>query len=234
MIKKNKIAVVIPCYMVSNNIDKVISKLPKFIDKIYLVDDACPENSVKNLKFKSKKIIKIYRKRNGGVGAAVKDGYRFSVKDKNNVTVRIDGDGQMNPKLIKKFVDPIVNKKAEFTKGNRFKDLSFVGIMPLARIIGNIFFSIIGNIITRNFGIFDFLNGFTCISNNALKKVLKKKLDDDYYFDTALVCNLSKLGVKILDIKMRSVYGNEKSNINIFSTGFTIFFKNIKFFFKNL
>ena len=137
---KNKIAVVIPCYMVSNNIDKVISKLPKFIDKIYLVDDACPENSVKNLKFKSKKIIKIYRKRNGGVGAAVKDGYRFSVKDKNNVTVRIDGDGQMNPKLIKKFVDPIVNKKAEFTKGNRFKDLSFIGIMPLARIIGNIFF----------------------------------------------------------------------------------------------
>ena len=39
MIKNNKIAVVIPCYMVSNNIDKVISKLPKFIDKIYLVDD---------------------------------------------------------------------------------------------------------------------------------------------------------------------------------------------------
>ena len=56
MIKKNKIAVVIPCYRVSNNINKVISTLPKFIDKIYLVDDACPENSVKNIKFKSKKL----------------------------------------------------------------------------------------------------------------------------------------------------------------------------------
>lgn len=58
MIKKNKIAVVIPCYRVSNNINKVISTLPKFIDKIYLVDDACPENSVKNIKFKSKKNYK--------------------------------------------------------------------------------------------------------------------------------------------------------------------------------
>ena len=111
MIKKNKIAVVIPCYMVSNNINKVISKLPKFIDKIYLVDDACPENSVRAVKSKSKKITKIFRKRNGGVGAAVKDGYNFSVGDNNDVTVRIDGDGQMNPKLIKKFVDPIVNKR---------------------------------------------------------------------------------------------------------------------------
>ena len=234
MIKKNKIAVVIPCYRVSNNINKVISTLPKFIDKIYLVDDACPENSVKNIKFKSKKIIKIYRKINGGVGAAVKDGYRFSIKDKNNITVRIDGDGQMKPKLIKKFVQPIVNNKAEFTKGNRFKDLSFIKVMPLSRIIGNIFFSIFGNIITRNFKIFDFLNGFTCISNKSLRRVLKKKLDNDYYFDTALVCNLSKLKVKILDIKMKAVYENEKSNINIFTTGFIILFKNIIFLFRNL
>ena len=218
--------------MVSNNINKVISKLPKFIDKIYLIDDACPENSVRNVKSKSKKITKIFRKKNGGVGAAVKDGYKFSVKDFNDVTVRIDGDGQMNPKLIKKFVQPIVNQQAEFTKGNRFKDLSFIKIMPFTRIIGNIFFSILGNIITGNFKIFDFLNGFTCISNNTLKKVLKKKLDDDYYFDTALVCNLSKLSIKILDIKMKAVYGNEKSNINIISTGFTIFYKNIFFFFR--
>ena len=231
--KKNKIAVVIPCYMVADNLNKVISKLPKFIDRIYIVDDACPENSVKKVLSKSKKIKKIFRKKNGGVGAAVKDGYKFSVRDNNDVTVRIDGDGQMNPKLIKKFVQPIVNKKAEFTKGNRFKDLSFFKTMPFTRIIGNIFFSIFGNIITRNFKIFDFLNGFTCINNKALKKVLKKKLDDDYYFDTALVCNLSKLNVKILDIKMKAVYGNEKSNINILSTGLTIFFKNINFLLKN-
>ena len=233
MILKKRIAIVIPCYRVSNNIDKVISKLPKFIDKIYLVDDACPENSVKKIKFKSKKIVKIYRKTNGGVGAAVKDGYKFSIKDKNDLTVRIDGDGQMNPKLITKFVLPIVRNKAEFTKGNRFKDLSFFKVMPYPRIIGNIFFSLFGNIITRNFKIFDFLNGFTCINNKALKKVIKKNLDDDYYFDTALVCNLSNLGVKILDIKMRAVYENEKSSINIFSTGFTILFKNIIFLFKN-
>ena len=29
-----------------------------------------------------------------------------------------------------------------------------------------------------------FLNGYTSINNNALRKVLRKNLDDDYFFDT--------------------------------------------------
>ena len=56
--KKRKIAVVIPCYKVSKIINKVINKIPKFVDKVYVIDDACPENSVKKIKSKSKKISK--------------------------------------------------------------------------------------------------------------------------------------------------------------------------------
>ena len=125
MYKNKKIAVVIPCYKVSKFINIVISKLPKYIDKIYVIDDACPDESVKKIYSKSKKIIRIYRKNNGGVGAAVKDGYRYSVRDKNHITVRIDGDGQMNPGLISKFIDPIIDK-SRFYKRNRFKNLIFL------------------------------------------------------------------------------------------------------------
>ena len=75
---KKKIGLVIPCYKVSKSIKGVIKNIPKFVDNVYLVDDKCPENSIKNFKTKSKKIKKIYRNKNGGVGAAVKDGYKFS------------------------------------------------------------------------------------------------------------------------------------------------------------
>ena len=53
--KKLKIGVVIPCYRVSENINKVLKKIPKFIDNIYIIDDNCPEKSY--LKVKKKKII---------------------------------------------------------------------------------------------------------------------------------------------------------------------------------
>ena len=86
--------------------------LPSYLDRIYVVDDKCPENSVKKIASKSKKIKKIYRNKNGGVGAAVKDGYKNSMKDFNHITVRLDGDGQMDPRLIK--------KPADFSTGNLF------------------------------------------------------------------------------------------------------------------
>tara|TARA_B100001093_G_C26633180_1_gene929805 strand:- start:51 stop:758 length:708 start_codon:yes stop_codon:yes gene_type:complete len=232
MYKNKKIAVVIPCYKVSAFINKVISTLPNFIDKIYVVDDACPEKSLHEIHSKSKKIKKIYRKRNGGVGAAVKDGYKNSLKDQNHITVRIDGDGQMDPKLIVKFINPIINRKAAFTKGNRFKNFDFLFQMPIARIFGNIFFSLIGIILIKNYHIFDFQNGFTCIDNKVLKNVLKKRLDNDFFFENSLIYNLSKMKIKILDINMKANYGKEKSNLNIFSTGFTILYKNILLFFK--
>jgi GT2 family glycosyltransferase len=229
MYRGYKIAIVIPCYKVSEIINKVIKNLPKFIDHIYVVDDRCPENSVKKIRSKSKRIKKIYRNVNGGVGAAVKDGYRLSIYDKNDITVRVDGDGQMDLRLIKYFIDPIIDKKAFFTKGNRFKDLYFIKKMPILRIIGNIFFSLMGNLITKNFKVFDFLNGYTAISNFALKKVLKKKLDDDYYFDTILIYQLNNLKFKILDIPMKAKYENEKSNINELKTGISFILKNVLF-----
>ena len=230
MYKNKKIGLVIPCYKVSKNINNVVDNVPNFVDKIYLVDDKCPENSVKKIRSKSRKIKKIYRSINGGVGAAIKDGYKFSLKDNNYLTVRIDGDGQMDPKLIKNFIEPIISKKAEFTKGNRFMDLTFIKIMPPMRIIGNIFFSLIGNLVIRNIKIFDFLNGYTSINNTTLRKVLKMNLDDDYFFDTILIYQSIKLKIKILDIQMMAKYENEKSNINIFTTVFSFLFKNLIFF----
>lgn len=229
MYKAKKIGLVIPCYKVSKTIGNIIKNIPNFVDNIYLVDDKCPENSLTNLKTKSKKIRKIYRSKNGGVGAAVKDGYKFSIRDKNFITVRIDGDGQMDLKLIRNFIDPIINNKAEFTKGNRFMNMSFLKKMPPQRIVGNIFFSLIGNLVSRNIKIFDFLNGYTAIKNSALREVIKTNLDDDYYFDTILIYQLIKLKIKILDVKMTAKYENEKSNINIFSTGFSFLIKNILF-----
>lgn len=228
MYKKKKIGIVIPCYKVDNFLNRVIKDIPNFVDKIYLVDDCCPEFSVKKVKSKSRKIKKIFRKINGGVGAAVKDGYQHSLKDNNYITVRIDGDGQMDLKLIKLFIDPIVDNNADFTKGNRFKNNTYLQKMPILRVFGNIFFSLLGILITRNNKIFDFLNGYTCIKNQSLKKVIKTNLDDDYFFDTALIYQLNKLKLRIMDIPMKAKYENEISNINIITTGFSILFKNIR------
>ena len=62
MYKGIKIAIVIPCYKVSTILNNVLKKIPNFIDNIYLVDDKCPENSVRKIKSKSKKIKEFIEK----------------------------------------------------------------------------------------------------------------------------------------------------------------------------
>ena len=104
--------------------------------------------------------------------------------------------------------------------------------MPLPRIIGNIFFSIIGNIITKNFRLFDFLSGYTCIRNHTIKKLLKTKIDNDYFFESVLIYNATRLNIKILDINIKAIYGNEKSNIDL-NVFFIILYKNLKYIFKS-
>ena len=64
---------------------------------------------------------------NKGVGGAVMSGYQAAIADGVHVIVKIDGDGQMDPKLIPYFVAPILRGEADYSKGNRFFDLEKIG-----------------------------------------------------------------------------------------------------------
>ena len=54
---------------------------------------------------------------NLGVGGAVIHGYRQAKQDGFDIAVKIDGDGQMDPALLPKFVADL--DKRRITKGNR-------------------------------------------------------------------------------------------------------------------
>ena len=133
------IAVVIPCYKVHEHILNVLDTIPEYISKIYCIDDGCPENSGKyiNENNNDERVNIIYHRRNKGVGAAMVSGYLQALSDNAEIIVKIDGDGQMNPSLISKFIKPIINNAADYTKGNRFFQLHNLDAMPLNRIFGN-------------------------------------------------------------------------------------------------
>src|SRR5207342_489335 len=100
--------------------------------RIYVVDDACPDHSGDFVAANcSDERIRIIRHpTNQGVGGAVMTGYRAALDDGATVIVKIDGDGQMDPRLLLHFIAPIVAGEADYTKGNRFYDLGDVGRMP--------------------------------------------------------------------------------------------------------
>jgi dolichol-phosphate mannosyltransferase len=215
-----KVAVVIPCYKVSKNLKSVLNDIGSEVTSIYCVDDNCPEESWKvaeSIANNDSRIRVIRREKNGGVGAAVILGYKAALKDGAEIIVKIDGDGQMTPKLIPKFIKPIYENRADFIKGNRFYDLKSISGMPLTRIIGNSMLSFINKLSSGYWNLFDPNNGYTAIHANVLKLIPMEKLNKRFFYEADLLFRLSTIRAVVKNIPMDSVYEDEKSNLSIFN-----------------
>lgn len=101
-----KIAVVIPSYKVINHILGVISAIGNEVSKIYVVDDHCPEGSGEYVERNctDPRVVVIRHQENQGVGGAVMTGYQAAIDDGVDIIVKVDGDGQMDPRLISDFI----------------------------------------------------------------------------------------------------------------------------------
>lgn len=231
-----KIAVVIPAYKVSNHIIEVVSEIGKDVDAIYVVDDACPEESGKlvSSKIKDKRVRVITHSSNQGVGGAVISGYKAALKDGADVIVKLDGDGQMDPALIKDLVFPIVEGKADYTKGNRFDSITGLRQMPGIRIFGNGALSLMTKISTGYWNVTDPTNGFTAIHREVLAGIDMEMLSKRFFFESDLLFRLSLARAVVWDIPMESRYGTEKSNLKISRALFEFTFKHGVNFHKRL
>jgi glycosyltransferase involved in cell wall biosynthesis len=211
------IAVVIPSYRVREHIAGVIAAIGPEVQAIYVVDDACPEATgdfVAN-HISDPRVRVLRNAQNMGVGGAVITGYRQAVADGARIAIKIDGDGQMDPRLISRFVDPILRGAADYTKGNRFFNLGDVVSMPKARLLGNAALSFITKVSTGYWSLFDPTNGYTAIDLRMLQLLDLDKVNRGYFFETDMLFRLNIARAVVADIPMRAAYGNEQSNLRI-------------------
>lgn len=235
--QKLNVAVVIPCYKVSQTLKSVINDIGTEVTSIYCVDDNCPEESWKvaeSIANKDSRIRIIRRERNGGVGAAVISGYKAALENDAEIIVKIDGDGQMAPRLIPNFIRPIYEKRADFIKGNRFHDLKSISGMPLVRIFGNTVLSFINKLSSGYWNLFDPNNGFTAIHAKVLKLIPMEKLNKGFFYEADMLFRLSTIRAVVKDIPMDSVYEDEKSNLSILNILLTFPFLHFNRFAKRI
>lgn len=57
---------------------------------------------------------------NLGIGGAVQTGYLYALAQNYDIAVQMDGDGQHDPKELKKLLKPIENGEADLAVGSRF------------------------------------------------------------------------------------------------------------------
>ena len=214
-----RIAVVIPSFRVARQILRVLESIPDDVERIYVVDDCCPESSgaVVERECKDERVRVIRHEVNQGVGGAVLTGYALAELDRVDIVVKVDGDGQMDPGLIPHFVKPIVDGRADYTKGNRFYSLDLLRSMPRARLFGNAVLSLVNKLATGYWSIMDPTNGFTAISAKLLPLLPVGVIERRYFFESDMLYHLGLVRACVIDVPMRSVYAGEPSSLSISS-----------------
>lgn len=212
-----RIAVAIPCYKVTQHVLGVIQAIGPEVEVIYAVDDACPQNSGAFIEqHNTDPRVRVLRHaENQGVGGAIVTAYKAAIADAMDIVVKIDGDGQMNPKLLPKFVRPILQKRADYTKGNRFYRPESVQGMPSVRLFGNAVLSFMAKLSCGYWTIMDPTNGYTAVHTSVLRELPLDKLERRYFFETDMLFRLNTLRAVVRDVPMDSVYADEESNLKI-------------------
>ena len=212
-----RIAVVIPCYRVAAQVGGVIAGIGPEVDAIYAVDDACPERTGDRLAAacRDARVRVLRHELNQGVGGATITGYRAALADGADIVVKIDGDGQMDPREIPRLAAPLLQGRADYAKGNRFHELDFLRTMPKIRLLGNSLLSLANKIASGYWDVMDPTNGFTAIHREALAQLPLDKLDRGYFFESDVLFRLYTIRAVVRDVAMPARYAGEPSSLRV-------------------
>jgi glycosyltransferase involved in cell wall biosynthesis len=212
----SRIAVVIPAYRVEKQIAQVVAKLPKAVDEIVIVNDCSPDGTAQALmEIKDRRVHVLTHLKNMGVGGAMLSGYSYALHLGCEVVVKLDGDDQMDPAYINTIIQPILNRQADYVKGNRFLHQAELTRMPLIRLIGNVGLTFLTKLASGYWNVFDPTNGYTAISGEKLGQLDPARISRNYFFETSMLCELRKLDAVVTDLPMPAIYQDEKSSVSI-------------------
>ncbi|MSR61041.1 MAG: glycosyltransferase family 2 protein [Planctomycetes bacterium] len=212
-----KIAVVVPCYRARASVLGVLAKIGPECAAIYVVDDACPEQTGAHVRRECRdpRVRVLVLEANQGVGGATLSGYRAALAEGANVLVKLDADGQMDPVLVPTLVAPILLGEADYTKGNRFFELEGLRSMPFLRLAGNSALSFLSKLSSGYWDVFDPTNGFTALHAAVARRLPLDKVAKRWFFESDLLFRLGTLRAVVCDVPMPAQYADERSNLSV-------------------
>ena len=181
------------------------------------------------------RIILINHLKNGGVGAAIARGYKWSKDYGIDCTAVMAGDGQMDPAELESICKPVIEDNIDYVKGNRLIHRSALLVIPKVRFLGNSILSILTKLASGYWHVSDTQTGYTAISNKALNAIRLYKIYKSYGMPNDMLVKLNIAFCTLKEVEIKPVYNiGEKSKMKIFKVIPKVSWLLIKSFFKRL
>jgi glycosyltransferase involved in cell wall biosynthesis len=206
-----RVAVIVPAYREARLLPRMLARVPVYVDAIYVVDDASPDDTLKAAESTpDSRIHAVRHATNRGVGAAIVTGYRRALADGHDVLAVMAGDDQMHPDDLEPLVRAVL-AGADYAKGNRFVHPE-ARRMPRARRLGGELLSAVTRAAT-GLAVSDSQCGFTALSAAAARALPLDELWPRYGYPNDLLLLLAARGRRVVEVPVRPVYADEASGL---------------------
>lgn len=216
MFQNKKVVVVMPAYNAEKTIIKTYNEVMAqgVVDKIILVDDASPDNTVKVAD--GLPLTKVFvHERNLGYGGNQKTCYRLALEEGADIVIMVHPDYQYTPKLIPAMTSLIGNGLYHCVLGSRILGgYALKGGMPVWKYIANRFLTLTENILIGA-KLSEYHTGYRAFSRELLLKLPLANNSDDFVFDNQMLAQIVWFGYTIAEVSCPTSYFAEASSINL-------------------
>jgi len=210
-----KLAVIMPAYREERLVARTLRRLPAYVDRVYVVDDASPDATAERIANVGDERVRLLRHElNRGVGAAIGTGYRQALADGVELVAVMAADDQMDPEDLPRLLDVVSSGSADYAKGNRFLHRE-ARRMPLRRRLGSRFLSLLTRAATR-LTVDDCQCGYTVLSAAAARQLPLGELWPRYGYPNDLLGMLAAAGCRVAEVPVRPVYADEASGLRAY------------------
>ena len=223
-----KVVVVIPAYNAARHIRSVIERVaasaPEGLDRIVVVNDGSSDATLAEVAAAgpaSSRIELVDRRRNGGYGAAMKDGLNRARVHGAEVVACIHADGQYSPEVLPTLLARMTSRRIDLLQGSRIAPgTALSGGMPMYKYLANAVLNRIENH-TLDLGMTDYHSGYLLYAPLALALPFRE-FSDSFDFDLEVIASARAHGLSIAEAGIPTHYGDEISHLRPLSYGLRV------------
>ncbi len=210
-----KVIVVMPAMNAALTLEETFAGIPKeAVDEVILVDDHSTDATIERARELG--IHVVWHPHNAGYGANQKTCYLEALQRDADAVVMLHPDGQYEPELIPRMVEPILKGEADLVLGSRLAlpGMALENGMPRWKYVVNRTLTTIENRIMGT-NLTEAHTGYRAYSRHCLLTVPFLRNANDFSFDSELLMQASHLGMRIEEVPANGRYFDEMSSVGL-------------------
>lgn len=220
-----RILIFVVAYNARKTLEWVLDRIPPSLRnpsvEALVIDDSSPDDTFRTgVDYVSRhqdglKITVLRNPENQGYGGNQKLGYRYAMENGFDAVALVHGDGQYAPECLPDLLAPLLAGEADAVFGSRIltQGGARLGGMPRYKLLGNQVLTRFQNaMLGTQFS--EFHSGYRLYSTRALRRIPFERNTNDFHFDTEIIIQLVRAGLRVRELPIPTHYGSETCHVN--------------------